>query len=118
LVDPTVETNEVFGGYAGMMAADYVALSPTPDGFDAFLSGVATMWGTSKLGGLDALSTVNVPTLVVQSEYDEAILMDHAKLIAEQMPSAELLILENVSHFASFQAPDEYTAAIRAFIGE
>jgi hypothetical protein len=25
-------------------------------------------------------------------------------------------MLEDVSHFASFQAPDEYTSAIRAFI--
>ncbi len=115
-VDPAVETNEVFGGYVGMMAADYGALSPTPDGFDAFLGGVATMWGTSKPGGVDALKSVTVPTLVVQSEFDEAILMDHSKLIADLIPSADLLILENVSHFASFQAPGEYSAAIRAFI--
>ncbi len=115
-VDPTVETNEVFGGYVGMMAADYTAMSPTPDGFDAFLGGVATMWGTSKPGGFEALASAAVPTLVVQSEFDEAILMDHSEKIAETMQSAELLVLEDVSHFASFQAPDEYTRAIRAFI--
>lgn len=115
-VDPSVETNEVFGGYVGAMAADYVAMSPAPDGFDAFLGGVATMWGTEKPGGLDALTSVTVPTLVVQSEFDEAILMDHSKLIADRMPSADLLVLEGVSHFAVFQAPDEYTKAIRAFI--
>lgn len=33
------------------MAADYAKMSPTPDGFEAFLGAVATMWGTSKLGG-------------------------------------------------------------------
>ncbi len=115
-VDPAVETNEVFGGYVGAMAADYTAMSPTPDGFEAFLGGVATMWGTSKPGGLDSYKTVTVPTLVVQSQYDEAILSDHSKMIAGIMPSAELLILENVSHFASFQAPGEYSQAIRAFI--
>jgi pimeloyl-ACP methyl ester carboxylesterase len=115
-VDPSVETNEVFGGYVGMMAQDYATMSPTPEGFDAFLGGVATMWSTSKPGGTEALKFVTVPTLVVQSQYDEAILMDHSKKIAALMPSAELLVLENVSHFASFQAPSEYTAAIRAFI--
>ena len=115
-VDPSVETNEVFGGYVGMMAADYAAMSPTPDGFDAFLGGVATMWSTSKPGGTKALKSVTVPTLVVQSEFDEAILMDHSKMIANLIPSAKLLVLKNMSHFASFQAPDEYTAAIRAFI--
>ena len=115
-IDPSVETNEVFGGYVGAMAADYGRLSSTPDGFNDFLIAVATMWGTEKPGGLDTLKSATVPTLVVQSEFDEAILMDHSRLIAETMDSAELLVLKDVSHFASFQAPDEYNAAIRAFI--
>ncbi|MEX3007400.1 alpha/beta fold hydrolase [Hoeflea sp. TYP-13] len=115
-IDPSVETNEVFGGYVGMMAADFAKMSPTPDGFDNFLKGVSTMWATEKPGGADALKSVSVPTLVVQSEFDEAILMDHSKMIAELIPSADLLVLEDTSHFASFQAPGEYTAAIRAFI--
>lgn len=115
-VDPSVETNEVFGTYVGMMAGDYAEMSPTPDGFENFLGAVAKMWGSSKPGGPDALKSVTVPTLVVQSEFDEAILMDHSKMIAEIMPSADFLVLEDVSHFASFQAADEYTDAIRRFI--
>lgn len=117
-IDPSVETNELFGTYVGAMAADYAAMSPTPDGFEAFLGGVVEMWGTSKPGGFEALAAADVPTLVVQSEYDEAILMAHSEKIAETMPSAELLVLESVSHFASFQAPDEYVDAIRSFIGK
>lgn len=115
-VDPSVETNEVFGGYIGAMATDYTKLSSTPDGFDAFLGGVATMWGTSKPGGFEALASSSVQTLVVQSEFDEAILTDHSRTIAQTMPSAELLVLKDVSHFAMLQAPDEYTKAVRAFI--
>lgn len=116
-VDPSVETNEVFGAYVGMMAGDYTKMSPTPDGFDAFLGGVSTMWGTDKPGGLEALKSVTVPTLVVQSEHDEAILMDHSKEIAEAIPGASLLVLEDTSHFSMLQAPDEYTKAIRDFLG-
>lgn len=115
-IDPAVETNEIFGAYVGMMAADYGAMSPTPDGFDDFLAGVVAMWSTEKPGGFQALESVTVPTLVVQSEHDEAILMDHAQKIAGTIPGASLLVLKDVSHFASFQAPEEYTAAIRAFI--
>jgi len=115
-IDPTVESNEVFGSYVGKMAADYGALSPTPEGFEAFLGAVATMWGTEKPGGMDELRNVTVPTLVVHSEHDEAILTAHSEKIAETMSSADLLVLKNVSHFAMFQAPDEYTAAIRQFL--
>lgn len=115
-IDPSAETNPVFGTYVGMMAEDYAALSPTPDGFDAFVGGVVEMWNTDKPNGLVAMSAATVPTLVVQSEYDEAILMEHSKAIAETIPGAKLQVLEDVSHFAIFQAPDEYVAAIRAFI--
>ena len=115
-IDPSAETNEVFGVYVGLMAAEYAKMSPTPDGFDEFLTGVVEMWGASKPDGFEALKPVTVPTLVVHSAYDEAILADHSNKIAEMIPSAELLVLEDLSHFASFQAPDEYTAAIRAFI--
>ena len=115
-VDPAVETNEVFGAYVEMMATDYKAMSSTPDGFSDFLAGVSKMWGTSKPGGLDALKVVGVPTLVVHSEHDEAILTEHSELIAKLIPSAELKILKGLSHFASFQAPEEYAAAVRAFV--
>lgn len=115
-IDPAVETDEVFGVYVGMMAEDYAALSPTPNGFDAFLDAITEMWSTEKPGGVESLKSIAVPTLVVQSEHDEAILMEHSQLIADTIPDAELLVLEDVSHFASFQAPEAYTAAIRAFI--
>ncbi|CUH47911.1 alpha/beta fold hydrolase [Ruegeria atlantica] len=117
-IDPSVETNEVFGAYVGMMAEDYAAMSPTPDGFEAFLGGVAAMWATEKPGGLEGLQSVTAPTLVVQSEHDEAILTEHSQAIAEAIPGAELLILKDVSHFASFQDPNTYTQAIRNFIDQ
>ena len=115
-IDPAVETDPVFGAYVAAMGEDYAALSPTPDGFDGFLGGVAAMWGTEKPGGLEALEAVDVPTLVVQSEHDEAILDNHARAIAEALPNGEYLLLEDVSHFASLQAPDAYAAAIRRFV--
>jgi pimeloyl-ACP methyl ester carboxylesterase len=115
-IDPSVETNETFAAYVGMMAGDYARLSPTPEGFDAFLAGISAMWGTEKPGAIEALASVTVPTLVVQSEHDEAILPSHAEEIAATIPGARLLVLDGVSHFALFQDPAAYTAAIREFI--
>ncbi len=115
-IDPTVEQDPVFGTYVGMMAEDYVNMSPAPDGFDKFLDSVVEMWSTEKPDGLATLKAVTVPTLVVHSEHDEAILMEHSKTIADAIPNAELLVLEGVSHFASLQAPEEYNAAIRGFL--
>lgn len=115
-VDPGVESNALFGQYIGKMASDYAGLSPTPEGFEAFVGEISTMWMTEKAGGLEALSAVEVPTVVVQSEHDEAILPAHAAAIAAALPNGELLTLPRVSHFAAFQAPEEYNATIRAFL--
>lgn len=115
-VDPAVNDNALFGEYIGLMGADYARLSPTPDGFEAFLGAVATMWSTSKPGGIEALPNITVPTVVVQSQYDEAILMSHSEEIAAGIPGASLLVLPDVSHFAIMQDPAGYTAAIRAFV--
>lgn len=115
-INPAVETDEVFAAYVGMMAGDYADLSPTPDGFEDFLNGIGAMWGSEKPGAVAALETITVPTLVVQSEHDEAILPAHSAMIAETIPGAELLVLNGVSHFAMLQDPEGYTAAIRAFI--
>ena len=115
-IDPSVETNAVFGAYVGKMAADYAGISPTPNEFNNFLGGVAAMWATEKPGGLSSLGKVDVPTLILQSEHDEAILADHAQKIAKAIPSATYVLLPGVSHFSLFQAPDEYTNAIRGMV--
>lgn len=115
-VNPSVETNALFGSYVGMMGEDYVAMSPTPGNYDAFIGEISAMWG--KPSGLGLLASITTPTLVVQSEYDESILPAHSQKIAESIPGAQHLILKNVSHFAAFQAPSEYTLAIREFINQ
>lgn len=115
-VNPSVETNELFGSYVGIMGDDYVAMSPTPDNYEAFIGEISAMWG--KPSGLDFLATITAPTLVVHSEYDESILAAHSQKIAESIPGANYRVLKNVSHFAAFQAPGEYASAVREFINQ
>lgn len=117
-VDPSVETNEVFGGYVGMMAGDYAKLSPTPDGFEAFVGAISKMWFADKADGLDLVKSITVPTLVVHSEHDEAIRAEHSAAIADAIPNATLLTLTGTSHFSMFQDPAGYTKAIKTWLGE
>ena len=59
-----------------------------------------------------------MPTEIVVGDHDEAILPAHSEKIAGLIPGAKLVILPDASHFAMLQAPDEYTAAVRAFIDQ
>jgi pimeloyl-ACP methyl ester carboxylesterase len=115
-VDPSVAEDAVFGAYIGMMAEDYVGMSPTPDQFDAFVAQISEMWATQPNWTDEQVAAITVPTVIVAGEYDEAILRPHTEKIAALIPGAELVILPGVSHFAMLQAPAEYTAAVRAFI--
>lgn len=112
-IDPTVGENAVFGAYISQMGEDYARLNPTSVTYEDFLGAVAQMWSTEKPGGIEALTEVDVPTTIVHSQFDEAILEDHSEAMANAIPGSRYILLEGVSHFASLQSPDAYTRAIR-----
>lgn len=116
-VDPTVGDDPVFMGiYATWMGEEYARLSPTPDQFDAFIAQISEMWAREPNWTDDQVKAITVPTAIVAGEYDEAILRPHTEKIASLIPGSTLVILPQASHFAMLQAPEEYTAAIRALI--
>lgn len=115
-VNPGVGTDKVFGEYITWMSLEYPKISPTPDQFDAFVTQISNMWATQPNWTDAQVAAIKVPTEVVAGQYDEAILRPHTEKIAALIPGAKLLILPDASHFAMLQAPDEYVAAVRAFI--
>jgi pimeloyl-ACP methyl ester carboxylesterase len=115
-VNPGVATDAVFGSYIDWMSKVYPQISPTPDQFDAFVTQISNMWATEPNWTDAQVSAISVPVAVVVGDHDEAILPDHTRKIAALIPGAKLVILPDASHFAMLQAPDEYTAAVRAFI--
>ena len=62
------------------------------------------------------IAEVSVPVAVVQGEHEEFIKEEHARHLAQNIPNAELVILEGVSHFAPLQRPDIFNAAMLAFV--
>ena len=115
-VDPAVETDAVFGAYVERMAEAYARLSPTPDQFGAFVEQISHMWASQPNWTDAEVAQITTPTAIVLGDHDEAITRSHTDHMAEVIPGAEEIILPEVSHFAMLQAPDEYTAAVRAFI--
>jgi pimeloyl-ACP methyl ester carboxylesterase len=70
----------------------------------------ATDWSAREL------AEVSVPVAVVQGEHEEFIKEEHARHLAQNIPNAELVILEGVSHFAPLQRPGVFNAAMLAFV--
>ena len=82
------------------------------------------MWGPSEFtmtGTLqtwdrtDRLGEINVPTLVISGEHDEAQLPLQEEL-RDGIPAAEMVILKDASHLAHFEQPEKYFEAVRNHI--
>jgi pimeloyl-ACP methyl ester carboxylesterase len=97
-------------------AQDYATLSATPEQFSAFVEAVSLMQRTQPNYSAQDLAAIRVPVTVVHGEHDEFIKLEHAEYLARTIPDAELVVLRAVSHFAPLQRPDQFNAAVLAFL--
>lgn len=63
----------------------------------------------------DAMGKIQVPTLVLTSEWDEVTLDCHRHL-RRGIPGAQLQVLPKARHLAMVEQPDAYLAALRGFL--
>jgi len=64
----------------------------------------------------DLLPAVAVPTLIVAGERDGFTPPDRSRAMAEAIPGAELLVVEQGSHTAPIERPEIVGAAVRRFV--
>ncbi|MBA3842620.1 MAG: alpha/beta hydrolase [Actinobacteria bacterium] len=62
------------------------------------------------------LSRANVPTLVLQASEDVIAPIEVGQYVERQLPQAQLVILSATGHCPNLSAPEETTAAIKAFL--
>jgi pimeloyl-ACP methyl ester carboxylesterase len=115
-VKPTVETDTVFGAYVERAAADYTRLSKTPKQFDEFVAQISEMWAKQPNFTPEQLKSIRVPVAVALGEYDEAITLEHTKQMASLIPGSTLIIMPNLSHFAMWQDPKAFNAAVLKYL--
>jgi len=97
---------------------DYRRLSATPDQFDELSEAVGLMQRTQPNYSAADLARIGVPVAIVHSEHDEFIKREHAEYLARSIPNAEFIHLPGVSHFAPLQRPEQFNAAMLAFLGK
>ena len=77
-----------------------------PDGYIACCEAIAAMDQRADLPGIAA------PTLVIGAAQDEAIPVEYQREIADAVPGARLLVLDDAAHLAPAQHPDAVAAAL------
>jgi pimeloyl-ACP methyl ester carboxylesterase len=99
-------------------AKDYALLSATPEHFKDFVEDVGLMQRTQPNYSAHDLAEINVPVVIVQSEHEEFIKREHAEYLARSIPGAEFIVLNDVSHFAPLQRPEQFNTALLALVGK
>jgi pimeloyl-ACP methyl ester carboxylesterase len=63
------------------------------------------------------LGLVSVPTLVLCGDRDTRAPLPVAEALHAAIPGSQLVVLEDVGHVSSVEAPERFNAAIREFLG-
>lgn len=104
---------KIMAQYLARSAKEYEDLSPHPKRRAEIMRMLAAMWKTEpKLQTAD-LRRISAATTIVLAEHDEIIRTAHSEELARAIPSARLVRLKEVSHFALLQDPASFTAAVR-----
>lgn len=64
----------------------------------------------------DRLKDIHQPTLVLAGEEDQATPVEVNKILAENMPGAEMRVITDVGHFYQLEKPREFTDVVRQFV--
>ncbi|MBL8166080.1 MAG: alpha/beta fold hydrolase [Anaerolineae bacterium] len=113
-----VGESERFNAYIAMAAEDYVRLSPTPDGFEAFLGNIGNMWATEPNYTAEQLGSITVPTLILDGMQEEAIYVEHALEMAKLIPTADLVLMSGIGHFAMWDKTEAFNDIVLDFLAE
>ncbi len=73
------------------------------------------MFGSQPVHTDEQLAGIAIPFMIAAGVYEEAIDEGHTKRMAELIPEARLLLIDNASHFAHWQQVEVVNKAILDF---
>jgi proline iminopeptidase len=97
------------------LAADYGFTQLTAENVIGTAGRLFSDFGEHDLPG--KLGAISCPTLVVHGELDP-VPLESSRFIADQIPSASLVVISNASHFSFIEDPERFAAAVEPFLAE
>jgi len=84
------------------------------------ISGIAgdLMAMAERLDSIPFLSQITCPTQIIVGELDQATPPSDAKLMADQIPNARLVIISNAAHLTNLEQPEAFNQIVAAFASD
>ena len=74
------------------------------------------MWKREPSYSADELGSIKIPVAIADGDHEEIIKRSHTEQMAKRIPGAKLVIFTDASHFALWQAPDDFDQAMLEFL--
>lgn len=94
-----------------MERAKKMALANTAEGVSAALLAI-----TSRTDTTENLNRINIPTLVMQGEFDSVVPMDAARKLHQSIPGSEFFIVPKAGHLSNLENPEAFNNGLTAFL--
>ncbi len=107
---------KTFNQYVVKCKSDYMKMSKTPSSYDTMVGTLVPIWRSAGGFTKDQMRSIKAPTVIADGDHDEIIFLDHIKEMALLIPNAKLVVFENASHFAIWQAPEAFNKALVEFL--
>jgi pimeloyl-ACP methyl ester carboxylesterase len=104
------------GEYFARAKAETRKISPAPREVDDAVADLGAMWAHEPSYEKDELKAITIPVAIADGDHDELIRRAHTEEMAKLIPGASLVIFADASHFALWQAPDDFDRAMLAFV--
>lgn len=112
----SVLNDHLIHAMVGASEIRYKKIAPNPDNWEKFQEKVVHMWMNSDVMPEEDLAKISSPILVSAGVYEEGIDENHTKWIAEKIPSGELWLIDNASHFAMWQDVEGVNSRTLSFL--
>lgn len=98
------------------LGSHYLEMMPNPEHFPIMLEKVRTLYLTEPNFTAEEIASITAPTLMLIGQNETVVRIEHARVIAESIPNAELVILPDVGHAAVTENPDKWNKAVLDFL--
>jgi pimeloyl-ACP methyl ester carboxylesterase len=107
---------KTFNAYAVKCKSDFMKMAKAGSSYETTVNALLPIWRSAGGFTKEQMRSIKAPTVISDGDHDEIIFLDHIKEMSMLIPNAKLVVFENASHFALWQAPEAFNKAVVEFL--
>ena len=105
-----------FAAYSAKCRSDYERLATSGVPYNGLVDALLPLWRGPTGITKDQLRSIRAPVMMADGDHDEVIVLDQIEEMAKLIPNAQLKVFQDASHFALWQDPEGFNAAMVEFL--